>query len=91
MRPARARRYLANLAVKAGARRLGLGQQLVDATEGVAVDLGFERMYIKVDRQNFDARRLYDKAGFRLVYMQNRRPDKTNKQAQFLFLRKDLT
>ena len=82
--------YLANLAVRAGARRLGLGKALVEATEATARELGYERMYIKVDRQNFDARRLYDRMGYELVFMQNRMPDKTNRQAQFLFLRKRL-
>ena len=82
--------YLANLAVKAGARRLGLGKALVVSSEGKATELGYSRMYIKVDRDNFDARRLYDRNGYKLVYMQNRMPDRTNKQTQFLFLRKDL-
>ena len=83
--------YLANLAVRGGARRLGLGRALVEATEATARDLGFDRMYIKVDRQNFDARRLYDRMGYELVFMQNRMPDRTNKQTQFLFLRRGLT
>ena len=47
--------YLANLAVKTGARRLGLGKELVLAAERKAAELGFSRMYIKVDRQNFEA------------------------------------
>lgn len=82
--------YLANLAVRSGARRIGLGKALVEATEETASSLGFHRLYIKVDRTNFDARRLYDKLGYRLVYMQNKLPDQTNRQTQFLFLRKDL-
>jgi ribosomal protein S18 acetylase RimI-like enzyme len=84
--------YLANLAVKSGARRIGLGKALVEATEATASSLGFNRIYIKVDRTNFDARRLYDKLGYRLVYMQNKLPDQTNRQLQlqFLFLRKEL-
>ena len=82
--------YLANLAVKVGARRIGLGRELVSATEQQAALLGFDRIFIKVDRQNFDARRLYDRMGYTLVYMQNRPADRTNRQTQFLFLRKPL-
>ena len=47
--------YVANLAVKAGARGLGLGKDLVLASERVAAEWGYDRMYIKVDRQNFIA------------------------------------
>ena len=48
--------YLANLAVQAGARRLGLGKELVAASERQAADFGFDRMYIKVERGNIAAR-----------------------------------
>jgi GNAT superfamily N-acetyltransferase len=48
--------YLANLAVKAGARRLGLGKALVVATEQRAAELGYGRMYIKVVRARDSAR-----------------------------------
>ena len=81
--------YLANLAVKSGARRLGLGKELVVATERKAVELGFDRMYIKVDRQNFDARRLYDKLGYQLVYLQPRTDPRKGPPGANLFLRKD--
>lgn len=81
--------YLANLAVQAGARRLGIGVGLLRATEQKAVELGYERMYVKVDRENFDARRLYDREGYRLVYLQNRPGARDSKPRQFLFLRKD--
>ena len=52
--------YLANLAVKAGARRLGLGKALVLATEQRAAELGYARMYIKVlrARERAGARRV---------------------------------
>ena len=82
--------YLANLAVQAGARRLGLGKALVVASERQAAEFGFDRMYIKVERGNLDARRLYDKLGYRMVYLQpagwtpQTGPTDTN-----LFLRKD--
>ena len=82
--------YLANLAVQAGARRLGLGKELVAASERKAADFGFDRLYIKVERGNIAARRLYDQLGYRLVYLQpagwspQQGPTDTN-----LFLRKD--
>jgi len=81
--------YLANLAVKAGARRLGLGNALVLATEQRAAELGFGRMYIKVDRQNFDARRVYDRLGYRIVYLQPRTDPRKGPLGANLFLRKD--
>jgi ribosomal protein S18 acetylase RimI-like enzyme len=81
--------YVANLAVKKGARRLGLGRELVLATERAAASCGYNRMYIKVDRQNFDARRLYDKLGYRLVYLQPRTDPRKGPLGANLFLRKD--
>lgn len=81
--------YLANLAVKQGARRLGLGKELVLATERKAAELGFDRMYVKVDRQNFDARRVYDRLGFRVVYLQPRTDPRKGPTGANLFLRKD--
>ncbi|EOD20518.1 hypothetical protein EMIHUDRAFT_450959 [Emiliania huxleyi CCMP1516] len=80
--------YIANVAVRVGARRLGLGRALVEEAERTAVELGFDRLFIKVDRQNFGARRLYDRLGYEICYLQNRPPDRTNKQRQMLFLRK---
>ena len=80
--------YLANLAVKRGARRLGLGKELVLATERKAADFGFDRLYIRVDRQHFDARRLYDRLGYRLVHMQPRTDVRKGAGAD-IFLRKD--
>lgn len=81
--------YLANLAVKTGARRLGLGKELVLATERTAVEMGHDRLYIKVDRQNFEARRLYDRLGYRLVYLQPRLDPRKGPTGANLFLRKD--
>ena len=81
--------YLANLAVKTGARRLGLGEALVAATEREAAERGYDRMYIKVDRQNFDARRLYDRLSYRLVYLQPRTDPRKGPTGANLFLRKD--
>ena len=82
--------YLANLVVKPTCRRVGLGKQLVVATEECARAWGHAELCIKVDRQNFDARRLYDRMGYELVYVQNRRADVTNKQGAWVFLSKKL-
>ena len=81
--------YLANLAVKVGARRMGLGKALVQATEQRASELGYSRMYIKVDRQNFEARRVYDRLGYRIVYLQPRTDPRKGPLGANLFLRKD--
>ena len=71
-------------------RRLGLGRELVIAVEREAVAFGFDRVYIKVARGNFVARRLYDKLGYRLVYLQPAgwTPKEGPTDAN-LFLRKD--
>lgn len=80
--------YLANLAVAPGARRQGLGKDLVLATEELAASWGHDQLYIKVDRQNFEARRLYDRLGYEFVFLQNLPADWNNAQRAFLFLRK---
>ena len=59
------------------------------ATERAAAAGGHERMYIKVDRQNFEARRLYDRLGYRLVYLQPRTDPRKGPLGANLFLRKD--
>lgn len=82
--------YLANLAVRASARRLGLGKELVAAIEGEASQFGFDRMYIKVERSNIAARRLYDQLGYRLVYLKPAGwTPKDGPTDSSLFLRKD--
>ena len=80
--------YIANLAVLESERRAGLGRALVDASEEVARAWGYDRIYAKVERSNFGARRLYDRTGFEIVYVQQRRSDWRNKQGMWLFLRK---
>lgn len=83
--------YLANLVVAPAGRRRGLGARLVASTEDCAREWGHSELCIKVDRKNFEARRLYDRLGYELVYLQNARPTGwSNRQVQYLFLRKDL-
>ena len=66
-----------------------LGRELVLATERAAVEMGHDRLYIKVDRQNFEARRLYDRLGYQLVYLQPRLDPRKGPPGANLFLRKD--
>ncbi len=82
--------YLANLAVVAAERGAGLGRELCVEAERCALDWGFDRMFIKVERSNFGARRLYDRLGYRLVFLQAVPADWNDRQETLLFLRKDL-
>ena len=82
--------YLANIVVAPSARRQGVGERLVVETEKLAQSWGFGELCIKVDRSNFNARRLYDRLGYEFAYLQTSKPDWNNKQTQFLFLRKHL-
>jgi ribosomal protein S18 acetylase RimI-like enzyme len=58
--------YLSNLAVQAEYRRHGVAQQLLQACEQIALDWGFENIYLHVLENNPSARRLYRKAGYQL-------------------------
>lgn len=82
--------YMANVAVLPQARREGIGRLLVSAGEALAMSWGYEDLYCRVDRPNFDARRLYDRAGFRPIFLQQSKPDWRNKQKATIFLVKEL-
>jgi GNAT superfamily N-acetyltransferase len=56
--------YLSNLAVRLDVRRQGVAQKLLHACERVALDLGFEDLYLHVLEDNHQARQLYAKAGY---------------------------
>ena len=58
--------YLSNLAVDVSCRRRGIAQQLLKACEQVAFEWGFEELYLHVMEDNTEARRLYQKTGYRL-------------------------
>lgn len=58
--------YLSNLAVQAEYRHHGVAQQLLQACEQIALDWGFENIYLHVLENNPSARRLYRKAGYQL-------------------------
>ncbi|MBD3881260.1 GNAT family N-acetyltransferase [Phormidium tenue FACHB-886] len=59
--------YLSNLAVHTDFRRRGLAQQMLQMSERVALDWGFEDLYLHVLENNHTARRLYLRAGYRLM------------------------
>lgn len=52
---------LSNLSVSPKARRLGLAQRLCEDAERVAVSLGYNELYLKVEADNEAARTLYEK------------------------------
>jgi ribosomal protein S18 acetylase RimI-like enzyme len=58
--------YLSNLAVRAEYRRQGIAQQLLQTCERVALDWGFQDLYLHVLENNLSARRLYLKAGYQV-------------------------
>ncbi|MGK7921389.1 MAG: GNAT family N-acetyltransferase [Trichodesmium sp.] len=58
--------YLSNLAVDANYRGLGIAQQLLNFCEHRVLEWGFCDLYLHVLENNHSARRLYDKAGYRL-------------------------
>ena len=56
--------YLSNLAVHLKARRQGVAQKLLDSCETVAINSGFQELYLHVLADNHQARQLYLKAGY---------------------------
>ncbi|PSB25785.1 GNAT family N-acetyltransferase [Stenomitos frigidus] len=56
--------YLSNLAVRLEARRQGVAQTLLRRCETIALDLGFQDLYLHVLEDNHQARQLYTKAGY---------------------------
>jgi ribosomal-protein-alanine N-acetyltransferase len=55
---------IANLAVASGARRIGIGSALLDATLDAARAAGVTDIYLEVRTSNVRARQLYDSRGF---------------------------
>lgn len=58
--------YLSNLAVRQNCRRQGAAEQLLLTCERIALDWGFQDLYLHVLDNNQQARRLYFKLGYRL-------------------------
>ena len=68
---------------------------LIDEAERRVCEAGYARLFVKVDRSNFEARRLYDRAGFKIAFVRTKRAEMkfglpSSKQAQELFLLKSL-
>jgi GNAT superfamily N-acetyltransferase len=56
--------YIANLAVIASARRLGIASRLLDRCERTARAWGYDRLYLHVLENNTPARSLYQQQGY---------------------------
>lgn len=82
--------YLSNLAVRAEYRRQGVAQQLLQACEQMALDWGFENIYLHVLENNSSARRLYRRAGYQLHEVEAGIGTWLMGQPKQLFLRKVL-
>ncbi|MEP1056821.1 MULTISPECIES: GNAT family N-acetyltransferase [Cyanophyceae] len=59
--------YVSNLAVYSDVRRRGVAQKLLGACESIALEGGFQDLYLHVLEDNHQARRLYEKAGYRVM------------------------
>jgi ribosomal protein S18 acetylase RimI-like enzyme len=63
--------YVSNLAVEREYRRQGVAQQLLLTCERVALEWGFQELYLHVLENNFQARRLYRKAGYQIKHAES--------------------
>jgi len=63
--------YVSNLAVQHEYRRQGVAQRLLLTCERVALEWGFQELYLHVLENNFQARRLYRKAGYQIKYAES--------------------
>lgn len=73
-----------NLGVVPEARRKGLGQELLDAGEALAIVLGIRRIFLEVAADNDAARALYVRSGYAEVGQRKNyyaRPDGTRMDA----------
>lgn len=83
--------YLSNLAVRQQYRRQGLACLLLQAAERQALDWGFRELYLHVMVDNYQARRLYHKMGYRVQQIETTVLSLFNLQPQRLLLRKVLS
>lgn len=63
--------YVSNLAVQREYRRQGVAQQLLLTCERVALDWGFQELYLHVLENNLQGRRLYHKVGYQTKYAES--------------------
>ena len=78
------RPYLSDLCVETDFRRLGVAQQLVERGEKLCLEWKLQEIYVRVERTNEAARRLYTKLG----YKEHTHPLETSEKT--MLLRKDL-
>jgi ribosomal protein S18 acetylase RimI-like enzyme len=83
--------YLSNLAVHPQYRRLGIAQQLLCSCEQTALQWGFSEIYLHVLENNYAARQLYDRAGYRVEQVDGHWSSWLLRQPRRLFLRKQLS
>jgi ribosomal protein S18 acetylase RimI-like enzyme len=82
--------YLSNLAVQPEYRRHGVAQQLLQTCEQMALDWGYENLYLHVLENNAAARRLYRREGYQLHEVETSLGAWFLGQPKQLFLRKVL-
>lgn len=59
--------YISSLAVAPEARGLGVGTRLLDSIEDFATQTGRSKLRLHVIDENIDARRLYERCGFKVT------------------------
>lgn len=80
--------YLSNLAVQTDYRHQGAAYQLLLTCEQLALEWGFNDLYLHVLENNHPARKLYLKAGYRLQQVESRLGTWLWRQPRQLFLHK---
>jgi ribosomal protein S18 acetylase RimI-like enzyme len=83
--------YLSNLAVHLDHRRQGVAQQLLQTCDRVALDWGFQDIYLHVLESNYQARRLYLRSGYRLLRVETSIGSWLLGRSRQLFLHKSLS
>ncbi|HEY9641696.1 MAG TPA: GNAT family N-acetyltransferase [Coleofasciculaceae cyanobacterium] len=83
--------YVSNLAVHLDYRRQGVAQQLLQTCDRVAVDWGFQDIYLHVLESNHQARRLYLRSGYRLLRVETSIGSWLLGRPRQLFLHKSLS
>lgn len=82
--------YLSNLAVLAEYRGQGVAQQLLRVCERVALDWGFQDLYLHVLEDNARARRLYSKAGYEVERIETSLTSMLLGRSRQMFLHKSI-
>lgn len=82
--------YISNLAVRKSYRRRGVAQKLLLTCEQTALEWGLQNLYLHVLENNYQARQLYCKVGYRVQEIDNNFSVSFWKQPRKLFLHKDL-